>query len=149
MTAVRTAKKLYKVDFNLWVEITAKLLRKRQLEEIDFDSLIEEIESMGRRDKNALESNLRVLLMHLLKWKYQPNRRSNSWKFSIVEHCLRINKAFKHSPSLRRYFAEIFAETYQDARLLAAAETGLSKETFPEQCPFKVQDILNPEYLPE
>lgn len=149
MTALRTTKKLYEADFNLWLETTAQLLRERQLEQIDYDSLIEEIESMGRSEKAALESNLRVLLMHLLKWKYQPNRRSNSWKLSIIEHSLRINKAFKYSPSLGRYFNEIFEETYQDGRLLAAAETGLSKETFPEQCPFKVQDILNPEYLPE
>jgi transcriptional regulator of aromatic amino acid metabolism len=149
MTVQSTAKKLYETDFNFWLETTAKLLRERQFNQIDYDNLVEEIEAIGRSERNALESNLRVLLMHLLKWKYQPSRRSNSWKSSIIEHSLRINKAFKYSPSLRRYFNEIFEETYQDARLLAAGETGLSKETFPEHCLFKVQDILNPEYLPE
>lgn len=149
MTTQVNLKNLYDRDFYLWLETTANLLKNRQIDRIDYENLIEEIEAMGRSEKAAIESNLRILLMHLLKWKYQPQKRTNSWKFSIIEHSLRINKAFKDSPSLRRYFNEVFEETYQDARLLASGETGLQKETFPQICPFKREDILNPEYLPE
>jgi hypothetical protein len=143
-----TQKSLYEKDYNLWLEDTARLLRERNLYELDFDSLIEEIESMGRSEKNALKSNLEKLLMHLLKWKYQPSKRSNSWQYSITEHCLRVLEAFENSPSLKRYFEEVLDKCYQNARLLASRETGLSKDTFPQSCPFTVADILNPEYLP-
>jgi transcriptional regulator of aromatic amino acid metabolism len=149
MTTQVNMKNLYDQDFSLWLETTANLLKNRQLDQIDYDNLIEEIEAMGRSEKAAIESNLRILLMHLLKWKYQPQKRTNSWKFSIIENSLRINKAFRDSPSLRRYFNEVFEEAYQDARLLASGETGLQKETFPQICPFKREDILNPEYLPD
>ncbi|MEM8780695.1 MAG: DUF29 domain-containing protein, partial [Cyanobacteria bacterium P01_G01_bin.49] len=113
------------------------------------DNLIEEIESMGRREKNALESNLEQLLMHLLKWKYQPSKHSNSWQYSITEHCLRLKKSFRTSPSLKRYLETVFEECYQNARLLASKDTGLNKEVFPIDCPFAQEDIFNPEYLPE
>ncbi len=139
----------YEQDFCLWLEMTAKLLRDRQLDQLDYDNLIEEIEAMGRSERNALESNLEQLLMHLLKWRYQPSKRSNSWQYSITEHCLRVLKAFKNSPSLKRYFEEVLDECYQNARLLTSRETGLNKNTFPDILPFSVEDILNPEYLPD
>ena len=68
------AKSIYEQDYNLWLETTAHLLRERKLDQIDYENLIEEIESMGRRDKKALRSNLEQLLMHLLNWKYQANK---------------------------------------------------------------------------
>jgi Domain of unknown function DUF29 len=139
-------KKLYDTDFNLWLETTAQLLRERQLNQIDYDNLIEEIEDMGNSQKDALESNLRILLMHLLKWEFQPEKRSNSWKYTIVEHCLRINKSFKKSPSLKKYFDDVFEESYQDARILASSETGISKDNFPVECPFAKENVLNSEY---
>ncbi|WP_034937882.1 DUF29 domain-containing protein [Gloeocapsa sp. PCC 73106] len=138
-------KKLYSADFHLWLETTVQLLRERKLDEIDYENLIEELESMGKSEKSALESNLRILLMHLLKWKYQPQKLTNSWKYTIIEHCLRINKSFKASPSLKKYFEEIFPETYQDARKLTSVETGIAKDKFPVQCPFTKDDVLNSE----
>jgi hypothetical protein len=144
-----TTKTLYETDFNLWLEETANLLKEGKWECIDRENLIEEIESMGRSDKNALKSNLEKLLLHLLKWKYQPAKRCNSWQYSITEHCLRLLDAFEDSPSLKVYLDEVFGKCYQNSRLLAARETGLSKKTFPEICPFAKADILNPEYLPD
>lgn len=79
---------LYESDFNLWLEKMATCLKERQLDQLDYENLIEEIESMGRSEKDALESNLKVLLMHLLKWQYQPDKRSNSCQYSITEHIL-------------------------------------------------------------
>jgi hypothetical protein len=140
---------LYETDFCLWLETTVQLLRSREFDRIDYDNLIEAIEDMGNSQKDALESSLRVLLLHLLKWRFQPGKRSNSWRSSIVEHSLRIHKAFKKSPSLVKYFDEVFEETYEDARLLAAAETGLEETAFPVDCPFAREDVLNPRYLPD
>ncbi len=148
-TSVTNSDNLYKEDFQLWLDTTAKMLRERQLNQLDFDNLIEEIESMGRSEKDALESNLVVVLMHLLKYKYQPERRSNSWLSTIYEHRRRIRRAFSKSPSLKNYFNEVFAECYQDARQEASLETGLALEVFPLECPFNVEETLNPDYLPE
>ena len=140
---------LYELDFNLWLDHTANLLKQRKLQELDYDNLIEEIESIGRSEKNALESNLEQLLMHLLKWKYQSSKRSNSWQYSITENCLRLQKLFKKSSSLKGYFEEVFEECYQNSRLLASRDTGLNKDIFPVTCSFSKQAILDPEYLPE
>lgn len=140
---------LYEQDYLLWLETTLDQLKQGRLTELDLINLIEEIEDMGNSQKLALESNLRILLMHLLKWKYQQNKQTNSWKYTIVEHRKRINKSFKTSPSLKRYFEQVLLECYQDAKDLAVAETGLSEATFPEQCPFERENILNSNYFPD
>ncbi len=135
----------YDQDFYQWTVEQARLLRERKLDLLDYENLIEEIEDMGNSQKDALESNLRVLLIHLLKWRYQPQKRTNSWRASIVEHCLRVNKLFKKNPSFKRYFDEIFEETYQDALKIASIETGIPKDEFPVECPFSKEDVLNSE----
>ena len=140
---------LYQTDFDLWLQETANLLRNGDMEKLDCENLAEEIEDMAGSRKDALESNLIKVLQHLLKWKYQPQKRTNSWKASITEHSLRLNKAFKKSPSLKPYFEQVFAECYQDARLITAQETGLDIHVFPEICPFAQADVLNPQYLPK
>ena len=146
---MNTTKILYETDFNLWLGEIVNLLRKGEIEKLDLENLAEEIEDMGNSRKDALESNLIRVLQHLLKWKYQPQKRTNSWKASITEHSLRLNKAFKRSPSLKPYFEDVFRECYQDARLITAQETGLDICVFPEICPFEQIDVLNPQYLPE
>ncbi len=140
---------LYEQDYYQWLTITAEKLRQGKLAEIDVVNLIEEIEDMGRSERKAVRSNLRILLMHLLKYKYQPEKRTNSWLFTIVEHRKRLQQSFQDSPSLKPYFLEVFDESYQDAIDLAAAETGLPRNTFPNQSPFTPQDTLNSDYLPK
>jgi len=137
------------LDFYLWTQQTAQVLRSGNFSQIELDDLIEEVEDMGNSQKDALESNLIRVIQHLLKWKYQPEKRSNSWKASITEHSLRLNRAFKKSPSLRRYFDQVLDECYSDARLIISRETGLDLSAFPPQCPFNSEDILDPQYLPE
>lgn len=149
MTTQVNTQTLYETDFVLWLETTANLLKTRQLDQIDYDNLIEEIETMGRSERSALKSNLRVLLMHLLKWKYQPSMRSNSWRSTIREHRKRIQEAFKDSPSLMRTFDEGFDIAYQDGRELASDETGLGIDTFPQIFPFTVEQVLDSDYLPK
>jgi hypothetical protein len=139
---------LYEQDFHLWLQTNINLLKEENFAEIDLENLLEELESMGRSDKNALKSNLRVLLMHLLKYKYQPEKQTNSWLYTIIEHRIRLEDAFKTSPSLYRFFEEIFSESYQNARKLAAGETGLSIEIFPPESPFTVEEVLNADFLP-
>ncbi len=104
---------------------------------------------MGKNDKNALKSNLRTILMHLLKYKYQPDKRTNSWKYTIIEHRIRLEDTFKTSPSLYRFLEDIFNESYQYARKLAAGETGLSIQIFPPESPFTIEEVLNPDFLPD
>lgn len=89
---------LYDRDFYLWLQTTINILKEGKFAEVDLENLLEELESMGRSDKNALKSNLKVLLMHLLKYKYQPEKRTNSWRYIILEHRQRLRDTFKTSP---------------------------------------------------
>jgi hypothetical protein len=139
---------LYDRDYSLWLETTADLLKQGQLSQLDIPNLIEEIEDMGKRDKKALESNLEILIMHLLKYKYQSEKRTNSWRYTIIEHRNRIAKSFKYSPSLEKYCGDVLAECYQVARKFATNESGLSIDTFPEQCCFSLEQVLDENYLP-
>lgn len=140
---------LYEQDYYLWLKNTAQLLRDDRLSELDKLNLIEELEDMGRSEKRAVKSNLIRVLQHLLKWKYQPGKRSDSWLSTIVEHRQRIILAFEDSPSLKGYYLEVFDKCYQDARKNAATETRLPLTVFPTQSPFNPQDTLNPDYLPD
>ena len=139
---------LYECDYYLWLQHTARLISEGNFDEIDTANLIEEIEDMGRSEKKAVKSNLIVVLLHLLKYKYQPEKRTNSWKASIREHRRRLRDDFRVSPSLKRHFEEVFDECYQDGRELAADETGLPLDTFPTESPFTPEQALNPDYLP-
>lgn len=143
------AKLLYGQDYYHWLEQTAVSLRKQAFDQLDLENLIEEIEDMGRSEKRAIESNLRVVLWHLLKWRYQPQQRSGSWSGSIAEHRIRIRKALQDSPSLKNYLPEVFAETYQDALKIASQETGLEPGTFPTSCEWTLQQLLDEAWLPD
>ena len=103
---------LYEQDFCLWVDKGLVLLREGNLTDLDLANLLEEIEDMSNSQKQALESNLKIILMHLLKYKYQSDKRTSSWRYTIVEHRQKIRKAFKNSPSLKRHFLEEFADVY-------------------------------------
>ena len=142
-------KTVYEQDYLLWLEMTIKQLRLGKLENLDIDNLLEEIEAMARKEKVALESNLEVLLMHLLKYQFQVNKRTSSWRYTIDEHRSRILKAIKVSPSLKLYFQQVFDDCYQEGRRKAAIETGLDMSIFPIQSPFSPEDTLNPDFLPE
>ena len=101
-------KTLYDKDYYLWLEETVKLLRERRLTEIDINNLIEEIEDLGRSEKNAVKSNFKILICYLLKYKYQPSKRSKTWLSTIFEHQDRLDDDFAESPSLKPYFEKVF-----------------------------------------
>lgn len=138
--------KLYERDYYCWLEQTVLHLRQQAFDQLDLEDLIAEIEAMGRSEKRSIESNLRVILMHLLKWKYQPQQRSGSWGGSIAEHRIRVRKSLQDSPSLKNYLLEIFSETYQDAIKIAGRETNLEPEIFPTVCEWTFQQVLDEEY---
>ncbi|MFB2976249.1 DUF29 domain-containing protein [Microseira sp. BLCC-F43] len=140
---------LYETDYLKWIETTVEKLRVKDFSNIDWENLIEEFEDMGRSERRSLKSNLIIVLLHLLKWQYQPELRSGSWKGSIVEHRRRIREAVKDSPSLKPYIEEVFAECYLDAIEQASAETGLPEATFPQLCPYTSTEVLDSNFMPE
>jgi Domain of unknown function DUF29 len=140
---------LYERDFCLWVEEQLRLLRAGQLERLDVANLIEEIESLGISRKHAVTSAIVVILKHLLKYHYQPQRRSRSWLSSIAEHRRRVRKEFQHAPSLRPYAGTEFEDCYRDARRQALIETGLAAEAVPETPSHTLDQTLDPDFLPD
>ncbi|MGK7933478.1 MAG: DUF29 domain-containing protein [Microcystaceae cyanobacterium] len=138
---------LYDQDYLLWLEDTLKLLRTQNYEKVDWQNLLEEIEDMGKREKRALESNLIILLIYLLKCQYQPEKRSGSWERSILEHRRRIKKALKDSPSLNPYLMTILEESYAEAVKQTKVETQLPLNTFPPKCPYQLRTLLEDNFL--
>jgi len=133
---------LYDQDFYQWTHEQAELMKAGALSRLDIPNLIEEIESMGRSEKRELRSRLTVLLMHLLKWDYQPDRRSGSWKSTINTQRMDIDFVLKDNPSLKHNLEMVINETYQIARERAADETGLPESVFPLSCPYTVDHIM-------
>ena len=138
---------LYETDYLQWIETIAAQLERKEFSQIDLENLIDEIKDMGRSERQSLESNLVVVLTHLLKWQYQPEQRSGSWKGSLTEHRRRLNRSLKESPSLKPYLAEVLAECYTDARRLASDETELPIATFPIATPYSISQILEVDFL--
>ncbi|WP_026793746.1 MULTISPECIES: DUF29 domain-containing protein [Planktothrix] len=137
----------HETDFYAWTNEQVQLLKTGQLNQIDWQNIAEEIEDMGRSEKRQLESRLEVLIMHLLKWQFQPNLRSRSWQLTIKEQRLRLEKILQKNPSLQPNLTEAIEDVYPLATLSAERETGLS--LFPETCPYTLIEILSPEFLPE
>jgi len=138
---------IYERDFNLWVEEQVRLLRAGRLQQLDVVHLIDEIEDLGIHEKKAVQSNLVVVLKHLLK--YQQRRRSRNWLSSIAEHRRRLRNDLATSPSLSPYARECFGQCYQDGRRQALIETGLSSGELPEASPYTIEQALDPEFLPD
>ena len=133
----------YETDFYQWTQQQAELLRQGQFNRVDLDleNIAEEIESMGRREKHSIRSYLQNVLLHLLKWQYQPQRRGTSWRSSIYNGRDQIEELLEENPSLRAQLGVIVEKSYPNARRLAANETGLPLSTFPDVCPFTVEQI--------
>lgn len=139
----------YTTDFNKWVEQTAQLLRSRRWQDLDIQHLIEEVEDLGKSERLRMASQLRSLLLHLLKWQYQPQRRSDSWLDSITDARTQSALAIEDSPSLRSYPEEQLKPSYQRARRQAAKQTEMPLEVFPEDCPYAQDLVLDEDWLPE
>jgi hypothetical protein len=139
---------LYEKDFYAWSNEQSALLRAGKLSEADIGHIAEEIESMGRTEKRELISRLTVLLLHLLKWRFQPARRTASWEASIQVQRNRLADHLDDNPSLKPLLPAALAAAYRDATLEAVAETGLPATTFPAACPWTVEEVLDAKFWP-
>jgi hypothetical protein len=128
----RTAAAGYDTDFALWAEAQAAALREDRFGDLDMPHLLEEIDDLSNRKRDAIRSRLTKLAVHLLKLQHQPERESGSWRGSIIEHARRIRQILEASPSLRRELVDYEPRAYADARPQAAAETRLPIATFSE-----------------
>jgi hypothetical protein len=141
----------YGEDFYAWTQAQAALLEARQFDALDLVNLVEEVVALGASERRALGSHLTILVLHLLKWCYQPNGRltSHSWSDSIRNARLQLDFLLDASPSLRPLLPGMLTRYYPKARRLAADETQLVLTTFPEVCPWSLEHLLAYEFFPE
>jgi Domain of unknown function DUF29 len=142
------SKNLYECDFYAWTQQQVNVLINQEWSQLDIVNLVEEISSLGRRERQELRNRLGILLGHLLKWEYQPDKRSRSWLVTIRIQRRDILKLVNDNPSLHSYVAEAITEAYQNGRDLAAAETNLPFAIFPEQCLYLWKDVMNENFYP-
>lgn len=140
---------LYEHDFAQWAQRQADLLRQGRLGDLDVEHLLEELDSMGASERRELINRLAILLAHLLKWRYQPQRCSNSWRLTIKIQRLDVAAVLRQNPSLRPRLNEFLNEAYVKAVLQAARETDLDEATFPGACPFTAEQALDDAYWPD
>lgn len=140
---------LYEADYLLWIEANLERLKAGNYNQVDWANLIEEIEYVSRSERRSLKSNLVVVLLHLLKWQFQPELRSRSWKGSLEEHRRRIREILETSPSLKSHLLECFDKAYKDAIRQAMAETDLPRSLFPAECPYTIDQVLDSDFLPQ
>ncbi|APB32817.1 hypothetical protein GlitD10_0505 [Gloeomargarita lithophora Alchichica-D10] len=133
---------LYNADFYAWTTTQANLLASQQFHQLDIANLVEEITSLGKQQEQELENRLGVLLGHLLKWYYQPEKRCKSWFYTIDEQRSRINRLLKKNPSLKSYFNEALEIGYADGLRLVGKETPLNPKQLPQECPFSQAQIF-------
>ncbi len=138
----------YDTDFYHWTYEQAKLLRDGQFNRIDVEHIAEEIEDMGRAERNQLRNRLTLLLMHLLKWVHQSEYRGASWARTIKEQRRAIPRIIRSNPSLKSALPSLLAEAYQDAREDAADEAGLPEQVFPLECPWTYDELTDKDYWP-
>jgi hypothetical protein len=134
---------LYEQDFYQWTQEQAALLKAGALSQIDIENLIEEVEDMGKSQKSELLNRLVVLITHLLKCDYQPERMGKSWELTIKEQRLRIHDHISANPSLKSILGTAVTDAYRYARLKAARETRLPLEIFPEDCKYEIDAVIN------
>ena len=140
---------LHDTDFYAWAKEQADLLRAGRVGEADLAVIAEEIESLGKTEKRELVKRLTVPLQHLLKWRYQPALRGNSWRLSIANSRDEIADLIADNPSLRAQLAEVTASAYRYARRKAAAETDLPEERFPPNAPWSFAEATNEAFWPD
>jgi Domain of unknown function DUF29 len=143
-----SALNLYEADFYAWTQEQALLLRNQQWSQIDLPNLVEEIESLGKQQRQELRNRLSVLVGHLLKWQYQPQSRSRSWLATLRIQRLDITQLLEDNPSLQPAIAEALRKAYLKGIEIAVRETDLPNRTFPAECPYSLMEILDNHFYP-
>jgi hypothetical protein len=139
----------YDTDFYAWTQTQAAALRAKDVAALDLENLAEEIDSLGINTEHAITRQLQRLLLHLLKWRYQPTHHTTSWRRSIRQARDSIADRLDRSRSLRDYPPQRLPLAYRRARRDAAEDTGLPLSTFPETCPWSVTQVLDEDFWPE
>ncbi|WP_017302723.1 DUF29 family protein [Spirulina subsalsa] len=147
--AVVIGENLYERDFYSWSCQQAELLRDRKFDQVDWSNVIEEIEDLGRSEYRALVSALEQLTLHLLKWQYQPQYRSPSWRHSIDKQRIKIERILEDNPGLVSRREEVVAKGYKYGRKGASKETFLEENVFPDVCPYVWEELLDEQFFPE
>jgi hypothetical protein len=131
---------LYETDIIQWVEQQVALIRQERYGEVDWENLLPEIEDLSKRERDLFLSSIRLIIQHLLKWEYQPEKRSRSWEITIKRERNNLKRYLRDTPSLKRYWQNL-SKVYEDARADAANETGILDWEFPETCPYSIEQI--------
>ncbi|MDS3862421.1 DUF29 domain-containing protein [Thermosynechococcaceae cyanobacterium BACA0444] len=139
---------LYETDFYAWTVQQSKLLQERCLEQLDFINLIEEIESLGKQQRQELRNRLTILIGHLLKWDYQLEKRSKSWFITIRNQRREIYILLKDNSSLQPFIPEALKLSFLAGLDLAVAETSLRDRDLPSESPYTVAELLDPTFPP-
>ncbi len=139
----------YETDFHAWIENQAAILKSGKLASLDVQHLIEELDSMSARERRELINRLSVLLAHLLKWQYQPDRRCTSWRLTINEQRRQLALLLDDNPSLAKRISEFLPRSYQNATRAALDETGFLKSPFPMECAYAMTEIMDEGFWPE
>ncbi len=145
----RSDASVYRDDFVRWCFEQAEILQRREFTDADLPNLIEELESMGREQRHALRSRYRLVMMHLLKLQFQPGRRTRPWMSTITRERVNIADREGDSKTLRDQAPAIVAEAYRGAVLRASAESGLPPKTFPVDCPYTLDQLRDPDWMPD
>lgn len=140
-------KSLYDTDILLWSEKQVSLLQSKKFNQLDLENIIEEIESLGKSERDSFLSSIRLIIQHLLKWEYQPELRSKSWKDTIDRERLNLIDYLEDTPSLVRYWDDL-SKPYNSAKRRAAKETEKDISDFPESCPYNKEQIES-DWFPE
>jgi len=147
-TEMSKTSELYETDFYAWTIEQAKLLQDGDWDGLDISNLVEEIESLGKQQRQELRNRLGILLGHLLKWEFQPSHRSKSWLATIREQRRRVRDLLEESPSLKPYLPEVLEKAYQDGVDLAVRETSLNYKDFPQECLYSLEQVLDFSFFP-
>jgi hypothetical protein len=137
---------LYEADETAWLDAMAELIAEGRLAEIDYPNLQEHLESMALRDRKKVESRLTILAAHVLKWTHQPEKRTPSWRGTIIVQRHKLNKLVE-SGTLRKHAESVMPACYSDALEMAIEETQLPAEKFPAECPWTLEQLLSAEVL--
>ncbi|MDD5036047.1 MAG: DUF29 domain-containing protein [Methylococcaceae bacterium] len=139
----------HETDYAAWAGEQAALLRSGQFSDLDIEHIAEELENITGNERREIYRRLRILIAHLLKWQFQPDQRSNSWRATIKVQRTDIDDVLEESPSLKRELEASIRKAYPKARELAADETGLIEKDFPRVCPYTETEILDSHFWPD
>ncbi len=140
---------LYETDFYAWTLEQSKLLKEGDFKQLDIINLVEEVESLGKQQRQELRNRLGVLIGHLLKWDYQSEKRSKSWRVNIREQRREILRLLQENPSLKPYLEEAILYAYESGLDLVALETPLDYQDLPENPIYTIEQLLSPDFPSE